>query len=171
MTDASELKRAMKGQYHAGLAMLRQCIERCPDDLWGSVTSEHPRTFWRIAYHTIFYTHLYLMSKYEDFVPWEKDCWHGRVLWDDDEEGMPPVETTYTQAELLEYLDLVDRGVDVWVDAIDYGSTESGFSWYSIPKLDHQILNIRHLGIHTGQLQELLYAKGVDLDWVSRRPK
>ena len=87
---------------------------------------------------------------------------HPRSGWRD--------RTTYTRAEMLDYLDLVDRGVDGWVDAIDYASSESGFSWYSIPKLDHQILNIRHLGVHTGQLQELLFARGIDLDWMSRRP-
>lgn len=164
-----DIKGALQGQYHAGLAMLKQCIERCPDDLWGATCAEEPRTFWRIAYHAIHYTHLYLMPTFEDFQSWDKAVWHGRVLWDDDEEGMPPNEVTYSQSQLCEYLDMVDRNVDGWVDALDLESEKSGFDWYKIPKMDHQLVNIRHLGIHIGQLQELLYAKGVDLDWVTKR--
>jgi len=46
---------------------------------------------------------------------------------------------------------------------------ESGFSWYSIPKLDHQLLNLRHLQGHVGQLSELVMATGADLTWVAIR--
>lgn len=164
------MKSALKCQYHAGFAMLRQCIERCPDDLWSQNCPEHPRTFWRIAYHAIYYTHLYLMTKFEDFQPWDKHVPHGPVLWDDDDEGIPPVETSLTQAGLIEYLDWSDAQVDAWLDQMDLDSPESGFYWYkTVNKMDHQVLNIRHLGIHIGQLQELLYARGIDLDWVTRR--
>lgn len=161
-----EIKQALKGQYRAGLAMLRQCIERCPPEAW--VAGRHPRNFWRIAYHAIFYTHLYLQVNEEAFRPWEKHRDRCTDLWDD-EQDMPPVEEPYTQAELIAYLDAVDAKVDEWVDAIDLDSPDPGFHWYKIPKLDHQILNVRHLGVHTGQLEELLFAFKVDLDWVSRR--
>jgi hypothetical protein len=35
-------------------------------------------------------------------------------------------------------------------------------------KLSHQILNLRHLQGHVGQLSELLMARGIDIDWVSK---
>ena len=159
-----DLKRALKGQYHAGLAMLRETIEKCPEDLW--VSGEHPRNPWRIAYHAIFYTHLYLMTSEEAFQPWDKHREHIRKLWIDEEEP-PPVEAPYTKEETLEYLEMVNAAVDGWVDAVDLESTASGFSWYSIPKLDHQLLNVRHLQGHVGQLSELVMATGADLDWVS----
>ena len=162
-----EIKRALKGQYKAGLAMLRECIEVCPEDMWSA--GEHPRTFWRIAYHALFYTHLYLMTDEAAFVPWELHQNQAKILWDDDEEGVPPVETTFSQAQMLDYLELVVAGVDGWVDLVDLDSDQAGFSWYSIPKLDHQILNVRHLGVHVGQLSELLMTRGIDTDWISRR--
>lgn len=162
-----ELSRALEGQYRAGLAMLRQCIERCPDAAWAA--GDHPRSFWRIAYHAIYYTHLYLMPEEKDFEPWEKDQPHARILWDDDEAGVPPVETTYSQSEMLDYLTLVESNLKPWIEKIDFEAPTSGFSWYKIPKLDHQLVNLRHLGIHIGQLQELLFARGIDLDWVGRR--
>lgn len=159
-----EVQRALKGQYGAGLAMLRECIQLCPDDLWAS--GVHPRTFWRIAYHALFYTHLYLMPTEKAFVAWEKHHDQARILWDDDEEGVPPQETTYTQKDLLEYLDFIHTSMPNWVDALDLNAPTSGFSWYRIPKLDHQFVNLRHLGIHVGQLQELLYAHGIEPGWV-----
>ncbi|MBN8691178.1 MAG: DinB family protein [Armatimonadetes bacterium] len=164
-----ELQAALKGQYKAGLAMLRQCVEDCPDDLWALAPSGHPRTFWRIAYHALFYTHLYLMPMKSDFVPWEKHQSQATCLWDDDEEGIPPEETTYSKSEVLSYLDWIVKQVDAWVDALDLASPKSGFSWYRIPKLDHQLVNLRHLGTHTGQLQELLFARGMDSNWIGRR--
>lgn len=164
-----ELKAALVGQFRATLAMLRECIEKCPDAMWAA--GEHPRTFWRIAYHTLYFTHMYLMPKREDFVPWEKHQNQGYILWDDDEDGMPPVETTYSQVELLGYLDFMMENIDEWVQALDLESPESGFSWYKIPKLDHMLLNLRHLGIHVGQLEELIYATGTvkELEWITKR--
>jgi len=148
--------------------MVRQCIEVCPDDVWAAAT-EHPRTFWRIAYHALFYTHFYCMPDHESFTPWDRHVAHGVILWDDDEDGIPPMETTYSQADLLEYVDFVSANIGDWVNALDLGSSESGFPWYPIPKLDHQFVNLRHLGIHLGQLQERLYAVGIDTNWVGRR--
>ena len=59
--------------------------------------------------------------------------------------------------------------LDRWIDALDLDTLESGFDWYpNMPKLDHMMLNIRHLQGHVGQLSELLMAHGIDTDWVSR---
>jgi hypothetical protein len=43
----------LKSQYHAALAMLRETIEQCSDDVWFS--QEHANAFWQIAYHTLFF--------------------------------------------------------------------------------------------------------------------
>jgi hypothetical protein len=161
------LQAALTGQYRAGLAMLRAAVEACPDDLWAE--GEHPRTTWRIVYHALFYTHLYLMSDEVAFRPWEKHRPHARILWEDDEEGMPPRDDFYSQTDLLGYLDWIDERVATWVEALDLESPESGFPWYPIPKLDHQILNVRHLQGHVGQVSELLMARGFETPWVARR--
>jgi hypothetical protein len=158
---------ALIGQYRAGFAMLRSCIELCPDDLW--IEGEHPRTFWRIVYHAIQGTHHYLMPTTGDYQPWERGVWHGFILWDDDEDGMPPVEHPYTQADLLDYLAILEANVEPWVKILDLESPESGFEWYPIPKIDHQIVNIRHLGVHIGQLQERLYTRGIEPIWAGKR--
>ncbi len=161
------LRAALAGQYRAGLAMLRQCVETCPEDLWSA--GEHPRTFWRIAYHALFFTHYYLSPSKEEFEAWEHHQDQATVLWDDDEAGLPPREVTFSQVQLLSYLDEIYSSVDSLLDALDLASQESGFPWYKISKLDHQLLNVRHLGVHVGQLQERCFARGIELDWVSKK--
>jgi len=156
------IKAALNRQYHAGLAMLRQAVERCPEQVW--VSGEQPRSVWRIAFHAVFYTHLYLQPNLEAFVPWEKDREDCASLWDD-----PPVVEPYTKSEILDYIDLVAASLDKAVDLLDLDSGETGFWWYKdMAKLDHQLMNLRHLQGHVGQLSELLMAKGIDLDWVGQ---
>ncbi len=143
--------------------MLRQDIERCPDDLW--VSGTHPRNFWRIAYHAIYYTHLYLASGVASFQEWEKHRNSVRYLW-----GEPEVESPYTQAEVLEYVDSIGAVLDTLVDQLDLEATETGFDWYpNMSKLEHQLVNLRHLQGHVGQLSELLMAQGIYTDWIGNR--
>jgi hypothetical protein len=159
------IKRALTGQYRAALAMLRETIEKCPAEVW--LGGEHPRTFWRITYHALFYTHLYAMQSEHDFVQWEKhkDC---TDLW-----KSPLVIDPFTQTELIEYLDFIDDNITDWVNSLDLTSPECGFSWYkSIEKLDHQVLNIRHLSGHAGQLAEVVMRAGVEeISWSTRVPR
>jgi hypothetical protein len=83
-------------------------------DLWTG-SGGHTNPFWRVAYHTLFYTHLYLQPT--------NRC---------------------------------DSAVDDAVNALDLNAPHSGFSWYEIPKLEHQIVNIRHIQYHQAQLADRL---------------
>lgn len=140
--------------------MLRQAVEVCPSHLWE--VDQHSRVFWKIAYHTLFYTHLYLMPTEADFVRWERHRkeWIGIVDSPDQRVDACPKEV------VLAYCAYVDSIVDEAVDKADLDSPACGFYWYDLPKLDHQIMNIRHVQQHSGQLSELLMAVGVDTDWV-----
>lgn len=165
-----ELKRALARQFRAGLAMLRECVERCPDDLWESVVDEPPRTFWRIAYHAAFYTHFYLAQNHLVFKAWERHVNHAVMTFVEDEDQLPPEGTVYWQRDLIEYIDFLSGEMDEIIDRLDLESLESGFPWYeNFPKLDHVLLTLRHLGVHVGQLQELLFARGIEPGWVSRK--
>ncbi|MCW5942749.1 MAG: DinB family protein [Fimbriimonadaceae bacterium] len=154
----------LKGQYHASLAMLRQTIERCPDALW--TEGAERRGFWRIVYHTLFFTDLYLQPKESDFRPWPN---HRADAPDLGDEGPPAVCDPYTKKELLDYLADLDARIDAGVDRLDLETADCGFYWYDIPKLDHQVMNVRHVQQHVGQLTERLFAAGVDLDWMGKR--
>ena len=48
--------------------MLENALEQCPEDLWFS--EEYKNRTWHIAYHVLFYTHLYSQPSEADFKFW-----------------------------------------------------------------------------------------------------
>ncbi len=154
-------KPVIKSQYKASLAMLRQAIEKCPEALWTDASYQNP--FWRLAYHTLIYTHFYLSPREEDFVPWDKFQKDLQLLGRE-----IPGTRIYSRAELLDFLTLVLDQVEIQVEALDL-DTESGFDWLPFNKLELQFYNIRHIQQHTGELCERLGAHGeVEVAWVGR---
>lgn len=171
------LRTILKNQYHAALAMLRQAIERCPEDVWSS--DKQRNAFWRIAYHALYYTHLYLQPRLESFAAWQH---HQTGLQYLDNNPAPPeiddlVELPhkppqtgipYTRAEVLEYWNYCDDNIDRWLDAIDLLDPASGFYWYKLSKLEHQLISLRHTQHHTAQLTDRVRASSdTGVDWVS----
>jgi hypothetical protein len=161
------IKGVIKSQYLASLEMLKGAIVQCPDEIW---LDEKPNNkYWHIAFHAIFYTHLYLQPSGADFKPWEKHRdeyeFMGSLPWPP--HSKPNIGEPYTKDELLEYLELCQAQVREIVPTLDLESSQSGFDWLSFGKLELQFYNIRHLQQHTGELCERLgEGAGVDVDWV-----
>jgi len=156
------IKQAIQSQYHAALAMLRQAIEKCPKTMWAD--SEYVNPFWRVAYHTLIYTHFYLSRTEADFVPWEKHR-EGMQLLGPQASDVEP----YSKADLLDYLAFCLEHVEEQVSAVDLHA-ESGFHWLPFDKLELQFYNIRHIQQHTGELCERLGAHGeIEIDWVGMK--
>lgn len=161
----NQISHALKSQYHSCLAMLRQSIEKCPAELWADSSYTNP--FWRISYHTLYFTHLYLQKDMYSFTPWEH---HQTGIQDMDDRPAPddileltelphrPPQTgeAYTKEEILTYWDLCDGMMDEAVDLVDLTSSDSGFSWYKISRIEFQLVTLRHIQHHTGQLTDRL---------------
>jgi hypothetical protein len=161
------LRTILKSQYRAALAMLGQALERCPDDLWAH--DSHPNPFWHVAYHALFYTHLYLQPGEADFRPWGKHRneyqFLGPLPWPP--HRLPNIGEPYSKAEIQEYLGICDGMIGAAVDRLDLQAPQCGFWWYSVSKLEHQLVSIRHLQHHTAQLADRLRARaGIGIDWV-----
>jgi hypothetical protein len=164
-----KLRQALKEQYHAGLAMLAECVEKCPEEMW--LEGKHPRTFFRIAFHAAFSTHVMMGQNEAAFQPWprRREGIH-EGLWEDPAQvepyELPEGAESYGRDEMLDYIRFVDGLIDPTVDQLDLDSDETGFSCYpKMSKLSHQLMNLRHIQGHVGQLSELLMAKGIDTDW------
>ena len=165
-----EFRQAFKEQLHAGLAMLADCIERCPDDLW--TAGEPPRTFWRVAFHAAYFTQLYLGQNEAAFEPWtgHREDVGAQVNPTADVEPYELAEETepYSRERMLGYVAFIRSRVDAIVDALDLDTPQSGFPNYpKLGKLSHELLTLRHLQGHVGQLSERLMAQGIDTDWFS----
>ena len=171
-----ELRQALKEQYHAGLAMLAECVEKCPESMW--LEGEHPRPFWRIAWHAAYFTHNYLVqdeAAFNDSVAsWPPAvrsvlgvCDTQKAI-DVEPYELPEGAAPLTPRELLDYIAHVRSLVDATVDGLDLESPETGFSWYPrMSKLSHELMNLRHIQGHVGQLSERLMARGIDTDWIA----
>ncbi|MEQ1822320.1 MAG: hypothetical protein ABL949_07415 [Fimbriimonadaceae bacterium] len=165
--------------------MLVDCVEQCPDDLWASPNPRCDdgdriifRAFWRIAFHTTFFTHLYLGQNEAAFQPApahlavrQRDdldaMW--QAPWDIEPYELPEFAGPSSKQDILDYIAFIKTLIDTTVDSLDLESNESGFSWYkNISKLSHQLLNLRHIQGHVGQLSELLFARNIDTGWVSQ---
>ena len=160
------VKETIKSQYTASLEMLRQAIVECPEFLWHSPEYKNP--FWHIAYHVLFYTHLYLQSSEKDFVAWEKHKDEYVSLGSSGEKS--EADEPYSKEEILAYHRLCCEQVEERVTFLGL-EAESGFYWLPFNKLELQIYNIRHIQQHTGELCERLGAnRDIEMGWVGMRP-
>ena len=174
MPDSASLRQILKSQYHASLAMLRGAIERCPDELW--LRTDTPNAFWQVAYHTLFFSHFYLLDGPDAYTGWRGH--QSQVQQQDGIAGppdpksiLPVIPRPYTRAEALEYWAICDGMVDARIDATDLESAVSGFYWYKMSKLEHQLVNLRHIQHHTAQLADRLRnTLGVGTPWVGGVP-
>jgi hypothetical protein len=160
-------KKVVTSQYGAALAMLKQAVVKCPDALWDDV--DRKNRFWHVAYHALFYTHLYLSPSEKEFSAWAKHReeyqFMGPLPWPPHKE--PEIGEPYSKEEVLEYFDFVRQTVEDTLPTLDLEAAESGFFWLPMGKLELQFYNIRHLQQHTGELCERLGTEaGIDVDWV-----
>ena len=167
--NAMDMRRVINSQFLAALAMLEQTIERCPPDLW--VDPQAKDQFWQIAYHALFYTHLYLQESEAAFRPWAKyrKDYHflGPIPWEGNR--MPEIGEPYTPAEVLDYLAFCRNEGQASLATMDFAAP-SGFEWLPFSKLELQIYIIRHLQQHTGELGARLSGRDGEVGWVGALP-
>jgi hypothetical protein len=153
-------------QYFASLEMLHQAVAKCPESLWDD--ADYKNRYWHIAYHALFFTHLYLQPTQKDFVAWEKHRKDyeslGPLPWPP--HDLPKIEERYEPEEVLAYLEFCREEVRRQVPVLDVNEP-SGFSWLPFNKLETQFYNIRHLQHHTGQLADRLRTReDLEVRWV-----
>ena len=163
----------VSSQIRAALRMLRSAIEACPDVLWNREADHNP--FWVLAYHTLYFAHLYLSpskAAFEPFVNNERtgvavdgqlpsspakqgsrhDAYGKRDLGD--WTKLTP-DDMYTKADVLAYCDFTEGRVPVLVDSTPFDAG-SGFHWLRFSKGEAHLYNLRHIQHHAGQLAERL---------------
>lgn len=165
-----DLKPIIISQHLASLEMMRQVVKHCPKALW--IDSKDNNKFWHIAYHALFYTHLYLAPTGDEFVPWRKHRegyqFMGTFPWPPFDK--PDISEPYSKEDVLEYLQYCDLEVEEKINHLDLQGA-SGFSWIPMNKTELQFYNIRHLQQHIGELCERLWVRDqIEIDWVGMRP-
>ncbi len=148
-------------QYLSALEMLRQTILVCPETLWGD-SSDH-NSFAQIAYHALFFTHLYVQESEQAFSNWPG---HRDEYRFESDTHTGPAETP-TKAVVLEYLAFCRQEVAGRVSTMTLDAP-SGFDWLPFNKFELQIYSIRHIQQHVGELMERLGPRASEIDWVGQ---
>ena len=165
----------LKKQYQATLMMLREAIEKCPDELWARASDTNQS--WQLAYHALYFTHLYLQPGLDEFKPWPGQ--HAPSQNDDGIGGppdpksnLPVIPEPYTKEEVLAFWQYCWDGIESAIAELDLTSEKSGFPWYPFSKLEHQLVNLRHAQHHTAQLAERLRTScGEGIRWYGTWPR
>jgi hypothetical protein len=160
--DTKTITAILASQYKASLGMLRQALEKTPEEQWN--TAEYTNPNWQISYHILWAAKFYLGADPESYLPFEKaiegaESLGGSQDWENPEEGLKP-EGLHTKEELLAFMDDLGRTLEQHVEGLPLGDN-SGFEWYPYSRLELHINNIRHIQHHTAQLIERLKAKGI----------
>jgi hypothetical protein len=156
-------------QYGAALAMLRSAIDASPESLWKS--DAYTNRTWHVAYHALFYAHLYLSRSEGAFVPWTEGRKNAHFLgalpWPP--HTKPIVGEPYSRDALLSYADQVIESVGAQVRSAPFDDP-SGFEWLPMNRIELHIYNIRHIQHHAGQLIDRIRTQsGFGVEWVGLR--
>jgi len=163
------LQRSLIAQFAASLSMLEACVAHCPDSEWERPIGNSP--FWQVAYHVLFYIDLYLSPSEDDFEPQDFLRKNYESLGP---TALPPHEEVvadlpYTRETISGYVVHCRRKAAevIAAETPDSFVGPSGFSWYSIPRIEFYVNNIRHAQHHTAQLSlHLRRAAGIEIEWV-----
>ncbi len=162
------VKPIIASQLLASLAMMNDCVQKCPADLWNNsekVIAKYP--FWLVAYHTLCFVDLYLSPGEAVYQP--RPDLHPRG-WQEFDDEYP--SRTFTQPELLAYIQICREKIATVLGDGPDSETEtsllgpSGFSRLAFTRIELHLYNLRHLQHHTGQLTAFLRRFSVETSWV-----
>ena len=167
--SVASARAVVQSQFHAALDMLRQTVERCPDSLW-LATGDKP-AFWRVAYHALFFVHLYAQPDAAAFTEWDRHRLDHQQLgpppWAPDQQ--PRIGEPYTQHDVGDYIAFCRAQIDAHTASLD-PLAPSGFDWLPMNKLELQLYSIRHLQNHVGELSGRLDREAnIQVDWVGQK--
>ncbi len=147
-------------QFGAGLDMLTDSIQTCPDAIW-----QVDQRFSQLAYHTLFFLDYYLTKEPVGFSQPDQFSYSE---FDED-----PELVIFSKSELLNYLDACRskaKGFIFGLDAIQLKKrwiNESQTMNFSM--LEILLYNLRHVQHHVGQLNLVLRETSQTApDWVYR---
>lgn len=155
---AGDFRGVMLKQFEAGLCMLGDCVQKCPEAHWGRKVGKWP--FWLVAYHTLCYVDLYLEKRKAD---WKPGPMHPKGFSELLEE-VP--SRKFSKDEVLGYVRTCRAKARAVFGRAGVMKGRSGFRWYKVSRAELHLISLRHLAHHTGQLSAYLRRLGLKPRWV-----
>jgi hypothetical protein len=147
----------LRHQHHSTLSMLASVIEGCPEDTWNKEFTGV--SFWREAYHALFWMHNFLGPKDKafHFHPFGKDI---------DPRLFTPPNNSCARAEALAYAAQTGAYIDEVFDALtlDELSGSDHYDETDFRSVYHRLMyGLRHVQHHVGKLTAYLNLQGIQL--------
>lgn len=161
-------KSLITDQFNAALAMLNECVEKCPDELWYEPVVEWK--FCQVAFHALFYADVYLGTTLEELKqqPFHRE--HANTFADYEDLKPERPQASYEKGFVRSYLEYCrNKAKTVLAAETDESlAHRPGFDWLDIPRAEVHVYNIRHLHHHAAQLSLHLRRKtGEGAAWQS----
>ena len=160
-----DLLKIVTSQYQSSLSMFEEAVKNCPKNLWEE--SSYKNRYWHIAFHTMFWTHMYLNDSEHSFEEWNKHIEDYQFL-NFRSKSYAEDAVIYSQEEVLDYLEFCKTRLPDHLATVNF-EDEGGFSWIPVGKLELHMYNIRHIQHHTSQLTDRLKeVENIPVRWVGR---
>ncbi|MCK6475348.1 MAG: DinB family protein [Phycisphaerales bacterium] len=170
-TPRPPLTQILRSQFEAALAMLNECIVKCPAEHWSDEHDASCRVakypVWMVVYHTLCFVDCYLSPSNETWEPTPRFHPKGRQELEDEYPSR-----AFSREEMLDYMTycrakiarVLGDGPDA--ETNDSLGEPSGFSWLPFTRAELHIYSTRHVAHHAGQVAAYLRRSGVELAWV-----
>jgi hypothetical protein len=160
----SMLKTSVWQQFGAAMDMFEDAIQLCPEHLWTAalwkdIEDARYGHFWFVAYHTLFWTDLFLTGSQQGFAPPPPFI-----------RGKLP-EKPYTKDQIRAYLDDCRRKCQSTIEGLtdEKARQVCVFEWMQPTFLELQLYSMRHVQEHGAQLNLFLGQHDITgMDWVAK---
>jgi hypothetical protein len=163
-------RKALVTQFNATLSMFNETVVQCPGDKWEGHVGDY--AFWHVAYHTLFFTDLYLSKDEESFEP---PSFYRENYQFFGQNPLPPHEQLvadipFDRDTILEYVKICRDKASEVIASETPESLEGppGFWWYKVPRAEFYLMNIRHIQHHAAHMGLYLRrAAEIGIDFVT----
>jgi hypothetical protein len=159
-----QFRHVLTTQFEAALAMLKDCLQKCPAEHWDGAIAKYP--FWQVAYHALCYVDVYLSP---DNAAWQPRTGPGGLH----PKGRAELEDEYPsrrfeKSELAEYLAICRQKVHDALAAETPASLAAGSGFAHLPfsRAELHLYNLRHVQHHVGQLSAYIHRLDLSAGWV-----
>jgi hypothetical protein len=167
--ENNALTRGLASQLIAGLAMLKDCIDRCPEEEWNELHNDYP--FSQVVFHTLFDCDYKLCENEAEL---KEQTFHRKHREDfadyEDLEDRTP-RNVYRREFINRYYEHCRERVAAVIETRSNADlvVPNGDVFRNMTKLERYANIVRHVQHHTAQLGfrlQLLTEK--EMDWISR---
>ena len=155
------------GQYEACLSMLGMCVNRSPDSGWHAPVAN--LKFCQVAFHTLFFTDLYLGDDVASQRAQSFHRDHSQEFGDYEELEDRVQQATYEKSFIIEFLrHCRDKAISVvGRETEETLQRRAAFDWLDMTRAELHLYNVRHIHHHAAQLSlRMRLDTGEGIPWV-----